>query len=172
MTSRVRIHPGVVTTMPFSYAFDASRDPFDEVRDPFDAWRDRERGLDSRDIGARLRSRLSSFREKVAAGRAPEISPRVLGSQLLSREVPVWEIETMDGSDASLSRTGEAAAMNRLGEAEPLMRRAMEILDNSLGPEHPTTLMVRRNQIALILLATISAGAPDGDDDPGGSEAL
>src|SRR5271167_4778049 len=31
-------------------------------------------------------------------------------------------------------------ATNRLAEAEPLMRRALEIFEKSLGPEHPDTI--------------------------------
>lgn len=36
-------------------------------------------------------------------------------------------------------------ATNRLGEAEPLMRRALAIFVASLGPEHPDSEIVRRN---------------------------
>lgn len=33
----------------------------------------------------------------------------------------------------------------RFDEAELLYKRAVEILENSLGPEHPDTIKVRRN---------------------------
>jgi hypothetical protein len=33
--------------------------------------------------------------------------------------------------------------------AEPLLQRALKILDGSLGPEHPTTIMVRQNSATL-----------------------
>jgi hypothetical protein len=36
-------------------------------------------------------------------------------------------------------------ATNRVGEAEPLMRRALEILVAGLGTEHPNTETVRPN---------------------------
>jgi Tetratricopeptide repeat len=36
-------------------------------------------------------------------------------------------------------------ATNRLSEAEPLCRRAVGILESSLGPDHPNTLTVRKN---------------------------
>ena len=38
---------------------------------------------------------------------------------------------------------------NRLGEAEPLMRRALAIDEESLGPDHPNTATVRKNLAAL-----------------------
>ena len=41
-------------------------------------------------------------------------------------------------------------ATNRLAEAEPLMRRAREILADSLGPDHPSTKTVRENLEALL----------------------
>ena len=34
---------------------------------------------------------------------------------------------------------------NRLGEAEPMMRRALAIFQKSLGPDHPNTVTVREN---------------------------
>jgi hypothetical protein len=34
---------------------------------------------------------------------------------------------------------------NRLTEAEPLMRRAVKIWEDSLGPEHPRSVTGRRN---------------------------
>ncbi len=34
---------------------------------------------------------------------------------------------------------------NRLAEAEPLMRRALDIFEASLGPEHPRTCTAREN---------------------------
>jgi hypothetical protein len=40
---------------------------------------------------------------------------------------------------------GLLAAMNRLVEAEPLMRRALGIIEKSLGPNHPSTQAVRSN---------------------------
>ena len=39
--------------------------------------------------------------------------------------------------------------MNRLTEAEPLMRRALEILEKSLGVDHPNTQATRRSLEAL-----------------------
>jgi hypothetical protein len=36
-------------------------------------------------------------------------------------------------------------ATNRLSEAEPLMRRALDIFERSFGPDHPSTKIVRRN---------------------------
>jgi len=39
--------------------------------------------------------------------------------------------------------------MNRLDKAEPLMRRALEIFEKSLGPDHPRTQTVRENLEAL-----------------------
>ena len=36
-------------------------------------------------------------------------------------------------------------ATNRLSEAEPLFRRAVSILESSVGPDHPSTLTVRDN---------------------------
>ena len=40
-------------------------------------------------------------------------------------------------------------ATNRLAEAEPLMRRAIAILETSLGPDHPNTIKVRNNLAGL-----------------------
>ena len=34
---------------------------------------------------------------------------------------------------------------NRLEEAEPMMRRALEIYEKSLGPDHPDTQTFRQN---------------------------
>ena len=42
---------------------------------------------------------------------------------------------------------------NRLGEAEPLMRKALAIGEKSLGPEHPI-VVTRLNELALLLQAT------------------
>jgi hypothetical protein len=36
-------------------------------------------------------------------------------------------------------------AEGRYAEAEPLSRRAIEILQASLGPQHPTTVQVKEN---------------------------
>jgi len=36
-------------------------------------------------------------------------------------------------------------ATNRLKEAEPLIRRALKIFEDSLGPDHPSTQTVRKN---------------------------
>ncbi|MBC8472585.1 MAG: tetratricopeptide repeat protein [Planctomycetes bacterium] len=36
-------------------------------------------------------------------------------------------------------------ARARFSEAEPLMRRALEIFEKSLGPDHPNTQTVRGN---------------------------
>ena len=41
-------------------------------------------------------------------------------------------------------------ATNRLSEAEPLMRRALEICEASLGAEHPNTVIVRKNLESLL----------------------
>ena len=38
---------------------------------------------------------------------------------------------------------------NRLGEAAPLMRRALTIFETSFGPDHPNMVMVRNNLAAL-----------------------
>ena len=38
---------------------------------------------------------------------------------------------------------------NRLGEAEPLYRRALAIYEASYGPDHPRTMGVRANLAAL-----------------------
>ena len=46
------------------------------------------------------------------------------------------------------------------------MRRAVEILKGSLGPEHPNTQDARKNLESL--LAEIAAAAPGGEDDPHG----
>ncbi len=43
--------------------------------------------------------------------------------------------------------------MNRLAEAEPLMRRALAIDEASFGPEHPT-VAIRLNNLASLLRAT------------------
>ena len=57
----------------------------------------------------------------------------------------------MTGKDcrAALAMTEKMAgvlkATNRLDEAEPLMRRAVEIFEDSLGAEHPSTVTVRGN---------------------------
>ncbi len=40
-------------------------------------------------------------------------------------------------------------ATNRLAEAEPLQRRALEILEASLGPDHPLTVKARGNLAAM-----------------------
>jgi hypothetical protein len=40
-------------------------------------------------------------------------------------------------------------ATARLPEAEPMMRRALAILEKSLGPDHPNTVIVRNNLAAL-----------------------
>ena len=37
------------------------------------------------------------------------------------------------------------AATNRLKEAKPLVSRALEILEKSLGPDHPKTRTAREN---------------------------
>jgi hypothetical protein len=60
-------------------------------------------------------------------------------------------------------------ATNRLEEAEPLMRRAVDILERSLGPDHPWTRTGRTN--LEILLAEIGAAAPCGNDVQMASEA-
>jgi Tetratricopeptide repeat len=39
---------------------------------------------------------------------------------------------------------------DRLSEAEPLLRRAVGILESSLGPEHPNTATVRKNLESLL----------------------
>jgi len=39
---------------------------------------------------------------------------------------------------------------DRLEEAEPLMRRAVEIVERSLGGDHPTTRMFQKN-LAILL---------------------
>jgi len=41
-------------------------------------------------------------------------------------------------------------ATNRLGEAEPLMRRSLAILEVSLGAEHPWTVGGRANLTRLL----------------------
>ena len=41
-------------------------------------------------------------------------------------------------------------ATNRLSEAEPLMRRALEIFEASLGADHPNTVIVRKNLESLL----------------------
>ena len=48
-------------------------------------------------------------------------------------------------------------ATNRKGEAEPLMRRALEIDEASFGGDHPT-VAVRLNNLALLLQATNRKG--------------
>jgi hypothetical protein len=45
-----------------------------------------------------------------------------------------------------------------LAEAEPLMRRAVEIYEASLGPDHPTSRGVRRN--LELLLADMNPEEP------------
>jgi len=40
-------------------------------------------------------------------------------------------------------------ATNRLGEAEPLVRRALAIFEASYGPDHPRTAATRKNLAAL-----------------------
>jgi hypothetical protein len=49
-------------------------------------------------------------------------------------------------------------ATNRLAEAEPLMRRAVEIFDTSLGPDHPNSQIARLNWV--ILLAAMKHEGP------------
>jgi Tetratricopeptide repeat len=44
-------------------------------------------------------------------------------------------------------------ATNRLAEAEPLMRRALAIFENSLGKDHPN-VAVQLNNLAQLLKAT------------------
>ena len=41
-------------------------------------------------------------------------------------------------------------ATNRLGEAEPLMRRALAIFVDSLGADHPSSQMVAKNYRLLL----------------------
>jgi len=41
---------------------------------------------------------------------------------------------------------------NRLTEAEPLVRRALEIFQVSLGPDHPNTVLARDNLTSLALM--------------------
>jgi len=36
-------------------------------------------------------------------------------------------------------------ATNQLSEVEPMYRRALKILEDSLGPDHPDTITVRNN---------------------------
>jgi hypothetical protein len=44
--------------------------------------------------------------------------------------------------------------MGRPAEAEPLMRRALAIFETSLGPDHPSTVIVRKGLARLeVLLA-------------------
>ena len=45
---------------------------------------------------------------------------------------------------------GLLQATNRLGEAEPLYRRALAIFEKSLGADHPNTVTVRENLAALL----------------------
>jgi len=59
-------------------------------------------------------------------------------------------------------------ATNRLSEAEPLMRRALKILETSLGTEHPKTQIVRRN---LELLLQEIAAQSEPPSSPGGAQA-
>ena len=40
--------------------------------------------------------------------------------------------------------------LHRLDEAKPLMRRALEIFENSLGSDHPSTATVRKNLASLL----------------------
>jgi hypothetical protein len=40
---------------------------------------------------------------------------------------------------------GLLRATNRLSDAEPLVRRAVGIVESSLGPDHPYTLTTRKN---------------------------
>ena len=40
---------------------------------------------------------------------------------------------------------------NRLKEAEPLLKRALEILETSLGTDHPNTQIARKN-LEIIML--------------------
>ena len=39
---------------------------------------------------------------------------------------------------------------NRLGDAEPMYRRALAIFQKSLGPDHPNTVTVRENFVLLL----------------------
>ena len=48
-------------------------------------------------------------------------------------------------------------ASNRLGEAEPLMRRALEIDEASFGKDHPN-VAIRLNNLATLLQATNRLG--------------
>jgi tetratricopeptide (TPR) repeat protein len=48
-------------------------------------------------------------------------------------------------------------ATNRLGEAEPLMRRALAIDEKSFGPDHPN-VAIRLNNLAQLLQATNRLG--------------
>ena len=48
-------------------------------------------------------------------------------------------------------------AANRLGEAEPLFRRALAIDEASYGPDHPT-VATRLNNLASLLYATNRLG--------------
>src|SRR5262245_39135657 len=54
-------------------------------------------------------------------------------------------------------------ATHRLGEAEPLYRRALTIVEESLGAEHPSTRMVHDNYAALLSdLGQTTPGAVSG----------
>jgi hypothetical protein len=80
------------------------------------------------------------------------------------RTWPVWD-QVRPHASAILQATWDqpnptaAILMNQLGvllnakalyaEAEPLMRRAVEIFERSLGPEHPRTQMVKQNHARL-----------------------
>jgi len=58
--------------------------------------------------------------------------------------------ETRQRSHISAGCFSSTLATNPLGEAEPLCRRALAIVEASLGPDHPSTVTVRRNLAALL----------------------
>ncbi len=55
-------------------------------------------------------------------------------------------------------------ATNRLSEAEPLMRRAVEIFEASLGADHPRTQIVQRNLAGM--LAEIASQGTAASEEP------
>ena len=67
-------------------------------------------------------------------GRAAAIAARWRSTRRASgRTIPMWRTASTISRDCS-------QATNRLDEAEPLFRRALAILDKSLGPDHPNTV--------------------------------
>src|SRR5215469_7475233 len=88
------------------------------------------------------------------------------------RAPPISHISGPDHPDVANGLGNLASlflATNRLAEAEPLMRRALNIFGKSLGAEHPNTQTARANLEALLAHLTKDGAAHSGSPGPASS---